>query len=226
MPRLAINYMGLPYTSIQVDSPDIEKTAIAAGTPPLEHREDGSPHYTLPAFVDDANPSAPVRLADSKAIAEYLDATYPNADPEKSLFPKGSRVLQALAYKQIADNITDHMVPVFMEAYFEKQTEGTKAKYAPVFAARMADKEQMKKAKEEGWEKIKKGLEELGGHIQKYGGGGDYLLEKNISFVDLHIGAALICVHLILGEEEIRKQLKDINNGLWVRLLDVVLKYL
>ena len=86
--RVVLNYKGIPYRTEWVEFPDIEPLSKKLGIKPTDHNSDGSPLYTLPAIHD---PSTGVYVADSTAIAEYLEKTYPNTP---SVFPNETIGLQ------------------------------------------------------------------------------------------------------------------------------------
>ncbi|KAG1743400.1 hypothetical protein EDB19DRAFT_1698208 [Suillus lakei] len=92
--RFCLGYKGLPYTTVWVEFEDIPMTMkckVGAST-----TEGG--RYTLPVIKD---PNTGSVVADSLAIAEYLDKNY----PEKPIIPRGANVLIGLfepAYCSVA----------------------------------------------------------------------------------------------------------------------------
>jgi glutathione S-transferase len=73
--RVELNYKGIPYRTEGNEFPDIEPLSKKLGIEPTNHNPDGSALYTLPAIHDS---STGVYIADSTAIAEYLEKTYPS----------------------------------------------------------------------------------------------------------------------------------------------------
>ncbi|KAF8515792.1 hypothetical protein BU17DRAFT_93208 [Hysterangium stoloniferum] len=77
--RLVLNYKQIPYKTVWVSFPDIEDTLKNIGGKPTGFKPNkggNAPLYTLPAILDESG-DTPVVIADSLAIAEYLDAKYP-----------------------------------------------------------------------------------------------------------------------------------------------------
>jgi glutathione S-transferase len=73
--RLALNIKKLPFETVWVEGPDIEKTVKALGGKPTAKRDDGKPVYTLPV-IQDLNTS--ILVVESFEIAQYLDVIYPD----------------------------------------------------------------------------------------------------------------------------------------------------
>ncbi|RDB26472.1 Glutathione S-transferase-like protein ustS [Hypsizygus marmoreus] len=78
--RYSLNFKGLPYKTVWVEYPDIAELSKKLGIAPTNEGPNG-PNYTLPAIYD---PTTGTALAESIAIAEYLDKTYPDT-PASSL---------------------------------------------------------------------------------------------------------------------------------------------
>ena len=97
--RAVFNYKGIPYRTEWVEVPDIEPLSKKLGINPTGQKKDGSPFYTLPAIYDPATGTA---IADSFAIAEYLENTYPETP---SVFPKESAALQKAFEPTLVQNI-------------------------------------------------------------------------------------------------------------------------
>ncbi|EEB91464.1 hypothetical protein MPER_10169 [Moniliophthora perniciosa FA553] len=87
--RYALNYKKIPYETVWVEYPDIEKTCRDLGALPTSTKKDGSPQYTLPVIHDLSKNQI---VSDSTKIAVYLDAAYP--DPSATLIPSGTHALQ------------------------------------------------------------------------------------------------------------------------------------
>lgn len=68
--RLLLNYKQIPYKTTWLHFPDIAPVLAAAGVPPTRST---APMYTVPALIDGETVKA-----DSHAIAEYIEATYPD----------------------------------------------------------------------------------------------------------------------------------------------------
>ncbi|KAJ8079242.1 hypothetical protein AAF712_006314 [Marasmius tenuissimus] len=87
--RFALNYKGIPYTSIEVNLSELESTAKSIGAAPTMNYIDGSAKYTVPMIQDSTTGRV---VSDSFKIAEYLDETYPDTP---RVIPAGTRMLQS-----------------------------------------------------------------------------------------------------------------------------------
>jgi len=79
--RLSLNYKQLEYATEWVEYPDIAGVYHKLGAAAPESNADGTPYYCLPLIHDAATGAV---VADSLAIAVYLDKTYPGT---ARLFP-------------------------------------------------------------------------------------------------------------------------------------------
>ncbi|KAJ4490736.1 hypothetical protein J3R30DRAFT_3424739 [Lentinula aciculospora] len=86
--RYSLAYKSLPYRTVLVEFPDLERTMERLGAAPTETKPDGSPKYTLPVIHDAATNAV---VSDSVSIAQYLDETYPSPP----LFPNGTHAFHA-----------------------------------------------------------------------------------------------------------------------------------
>ena len=188
---MALNYKKLPYTTVWVDGPEIAQTCIAEGIPNLDFFADGTPHYTLPALIDATNPDAPVKLVDSKKIVDYLEETYPEADPKRALYPPGTKAFQALAYYFFRESVMIHLRPLSVVGAAALQTDRTRAAYL------VRHRESHEKAqklegsgKEKAWETAKSALDLMNSFIAENGvPQAPYFAGENITFTDLSIAS-------------------------------------
>ncbi|KAF5334050.1 hypothetical protein D9758_017508 [Tetrapyrgos nigripes] len=165
--------------------PDVELTLKAAGIPPTTQRPNGKPWYTLPAIVD---PSTGVALADSFAIAEYLDKTYPD---KPLLMPSHTKALQT-AFNEA---VLAHVRPIFpfvlvkfcglvhpvSEEYFRRTRI--------VLFGKSVDEmvPQGENAKEE-WKKLEEGFGKIAGWMKE----DEFVMGDTVSFADFVVGGWLI----------------------------------
>lgn len=82
--RLALNFKGVPYSTIWVPLPDVEKVRRSVKVPACRKFGDGSDYYTLPIITD---PNTDEAVGDSFDIAVYLQKTYPDSGSGE-LFPE------------------------------------------------------------------------------------------------------------------------------------------
>ncbi|KAL5482554.1 hypothetical protein ACEPAI_9148 [Sanghuangporus weigelae] len=215
--RLVLNYKNLPYETVWCEGPDIAATCIAAGIPPLETRPDGSPRYTFPALVDLMNSGAPVRLTDSRKIIDYLETTYPSTDPQRALFPPGTRGFQTLADSYFDKIIHPLAAPLVIFQMTQKQPERVRPifeKYAPP-GKTLADANLKGKEREEAWSKLREELDKLGAWAEA----DTFFSGDNLRYFDIHVLAGLTSIRLSIGDEEFEKELGPSAGGRWVKLV-------
>ena len=108
-----MNFKQLPYKTEWVEFPDIKAVCQKIGAPPTDIRLqlDGSglqEHYTLPVIYDSSTGKI---VAESFAIAEYLDETYPDTP---KLLPAGSAAAIALFNKCAEQYVLIPLVPLVL----------------------------------------------------------------------------------------------------------------
>ena len=221
--RVVLNYKGIPYRTEWVEYPDIEPHSKSLGIKPTGKKSDGSPLYTLPAIHD---PSTGVYIADSIAIAEYLEETYPNTP---SVFPNETIGLQkafSAAFKHSIDAVWPFILPVtnsrlnpVSEAYFRRSRETS-------FGKKLEDIVPIGNARTEEWEKLEKGLASVYSYLASTDKKGPYFLGDTISWSDLVLFSFLYWFKLIWGENS--EEWKDIaswNGGRWEAHIEALNKY-
>jgi len=121
--RYCLGFKGLPYQTVWIEYPNISDKLKILGAAPGGTLPDGNSFYTLPA-IEDPNrldkDGKPTVVADSFAIATYLDEKYPNTKP---LIPKGTEVLQAVFEEYFVKNILFPGGAIFLPLFFEVLTE-------------------------------------------------------------------------------------------------------
>ncbi|KAF9456821.1 hypothetical protein BDZ94DRAFT_1274680 [Collybia nuda] len=216
--RYCLKFKGIPYEVTWVEYPDIEPTCKKIGAPPTTKRPDGSPLYTFPVIHDSSTGAV---IADSVAIAEYLEITYPDTP---KLFPPGTKALQ-IAF-DAAHLVTLNVIYRFIrpgalrilnppsEAYFREQKFGPNDSYLPPEGEEWREK----------WEKVKESFDLVNSWCEK--SDGEFMMGNTISFADLAIGCRLYWIRELLGEQGAEWQdLKGWHGGRWSTLLQNVEKY-
>lgn len=219
-----MNLKGLSYKTEWVDFPDIEAHCKRLGISSTgKSLWDGSDLYTLPAIHD---LSTGVVLADSIAIAKYLDATY--ADTPQ-LFPDGTLGLQE-AFTDAFQSSIQPIYPIIGIITLPQL-------YSPGAAYIRKTREQLfgmtfeeltpkgDKAVEE-WGKFKNGFDKVDGWFAKTDNIGPYILGDVISWGDIVVASIAIWLKLVFGEES--QQWKEIalwHGGRWSSLLKDLDKY-
>lgn len=196
--RFSLNIKGLPYQTIWVEFPDIERLYEELNLKPASTTE---PFYTLPVIHD---PSTNKTISDSVEIAHYLDATYPSTT---QLFPPGSEALQVLDFRTafgpslgpIIRPATCAILNPVSEAYYRRKKVAD--------AGKMSEEQ-----REEHWKQVQQGFEALAPLLV----GRKFVLGDAISFTDLMIASGVLLIKRVLGSDS--REWKDIeqwNGGMW-----------
>ncbi|KAG6811460.1 hypothetical protein H0H92_007283 [Tricholoma furcatifolium] len=221
--RYSLNFKGIPYKTVWVEYPDIETLAKKLGVPPTSKRPDGTPLYTIPMIHD---PSTNTVVADSFAIAEYLDKTYPDTP---KLLPAGTRPLQSLftnaflatgtAFVQFGMPAVHKNLTSGSQSYFryhkEKDFGKTMETWTPTGPARDAE-----------WAKVRAGFTTIDSWLRCGKEDGPYFLGHTPAFVDFVVGARLMCMMQIFGEDS--EEWADIltwDSGRWASFFEGLRPY-
>jgi glutathione S-transferase len=215
--RTVFNYKGIPYRTEWVEVPDIEPLSKKLGINPTGQKKDGSPFYTLPAIYDPATGTA---IADSFAIAEYLENTYPETP---SVFPKDTAALQKAFEPTIVQNICAAW-PFIIPAVALKLNPRSE-EYLRLRALSFGESVTVPTGdtRTEEWGKFKKGLDIAHSYFDKKG---PYMMGDTISWSDIVLFGFLSFFKVIWGEDS--EEWKDIaswNDGRWEAHVDALKKY-
>ncbi|KAJ7574835.1 hypothetical protein C8J56DRAFT_871833 [Mycena floridula] len=218
--RYALNFKGLPYKTEWIEYPDIEKVARELGAKPTGTRA-GKPLYTIPMIHDD---SYNVAIADSIAIAEYLDETYPN---HLRLMPVGTFSLH-MAF-------LDAFRPAFRNAgglYSMSRTisslnppsaEMYKTNAETKFGRTVAELTPSGEVMDGALKEYESGLEAIS---KWYKDEASTFVGDQISFSDILLGSYLRALKGLWGaESEYWKKLASFHGGKWGQLLKDLEKY-
>jgi len=229
--RLVLNYKRIPYKTVWIHLHETSSTLSKLGFP----APPPGGKYTLPAISDPAPSTAsngingtitgPVLVYDSFAIAQYLDAAYPDTP---RVFPPGSETLQrvwydrfnsdilvptiALPWTRTIDVISEDAKPYIcqlVERAFGKSVEEVTPQGDRLEGILVTMENEYGKLA--GYIKLGKGKGKDGVDAIHVGG------EKPI-FVDLQILAHLIWMRTVLLPEH-WERVSGWNNGLWGRIL-------
>ena len=183
---------------------------------------DGSPKYTLPAIYD---PSTGVYLADSFAIAEYLEKTYHDTP---RLFPSNSAGLQAI--------VDGAFMSTALGAAWRFILPATCAKLHPRSAAffrrareldfGMPLDDVLPKGDEAPieWAKFQEDLGKVEAWYAKIGG--PFLMGNVPSWADFAVAGSLVWMRSVWGEKSTEwKDIASWQGGRWRILLDNLKQY-
>ncbi|KAG0708476.1 hypothetical protein DFH29DRAFT_482797 [Suillus ampliporus] len=189
--RFCLSYKGLPYTTVWVEFEDIPKTMKGIGASTME-----GGGYTLPVIKD---PNTGLVVADSLAIAEYLDKTY----PEKPVIPQGTNTLIALfepAYCSIAHGKSYNFM---LAKTFEILNDSSREYFVRTKLAFLGEMhwEALEETSQQQWEDLKKGLDEIDKWYQK--SEGKWVMGNTFSFVDMVVACRTIWWNTIFDKEQL-----------------------
>jgi len=218
--RTVFNYKGIPYRTEWVEIPDIEPLSKKLGISPTGLKKDGSPYYTLPAIYDPATGTA---IADSFAIAEYLENTYPET---RSVFPKESAALQKAFEPTLVQNICGawpFIIPAValkLNPRSEEFLRFREISYGERVVVPTGD------ARIEEWGKFKKGLDVAHSYLVMTDKKGPYMMGDTISWSDIVLFGFLSFFKIIWGEDSAEwKDIASWNDGRWEAHVDALKEY-
>jgi len=221
--RFSLNFKNLPFKTVFLKYGEIAEKLQAAGIPPSSVNADGTPSYTCPAIFD---PTTKTALAESAAIAAYLDKQYPNTP---KLFPVGTSALQSA----FLDNLMGKISAIFRigVAASNRQLAGSSEEYfrttrEKMFGLSMDKMDPVGEERVQEWAKLKAGFEKLDEWLQASKSDGPYFLGKEPGFADFVVASFLIWARVTLGEKS--KEWQDVrtwSEGRWAQYLDGLKKF-
>jgi glutathione S-transferase len=218
--RIVLNYKRIPYKTVWVSYPDIEPTLIKLGCAATTSKpgDPAKPYYTLPAIVD-ASSSPPVVIADSLAIAEYLDEKY----PDRPVFPKQGKALEYAFEEYFKSVVMPHlgqiMLPVTSTILDDRGSEYFQRTRAAWFGKPLEQLSPEGEVRDGHWKAIEAALDKLAGLLEKNGPGVDYVAGgTEPTRADIIQLSFLLWVKVVLPDEW-EKRFKHWNGGRWERLL-------
>ncbi|KAK0203263.1 hypothetical protein DFS33DRAFT_976958 [Desarmillaria ectypa] len=220
--RYALNFKGIPYRTEWIEFPDIEALYKRLGVSASATKPDGvTPYYSLPLIHD---LSTDAIISESAAIAEYLDATYPDTP---RLFPPGTRALHAaftVAFEaQLLKAITPLLVPAAnavlnprSQAFFRRTRE-------EAFGVTLEDMDLREERRDRQWALFKHDL----GKVDKWITNGDAFVTGNVpTFADITVCGWMLSFRIVFGEDSPEwKDLSVWHDGRWGRLVKSFEKY-
>lgn len=210
--RLSLSYKSIPYKTQWLESPEIAPTLKSLNIPPTKYYEDGTPMYSVPAIldVDDETGDTKVALSESYDIAKYLDEAYPLTP---KLFPTDKAELEKLE-KFVKQEFLSIWPPSFylkvckmMLPRFNPESQDPFSKSCAKDFLRGYGKERLEdiplseEEAKDGWKKVQDGFVTLEGKLKGSDEKKQWLLGSEISFADLVIGAFLVSIRVVFGEE-------------------------
>ncbi|PCH44889.1 hypothetical protein WOLCODRAFT_91049 [Wolfiporia cocos MD-104 SS10] len=220
--RFILNFKELPYVTQWVHYTDIQRVLPSAGVPPTRTSK---PLYSVPAIIDIVEGEAPVMLADSPLIADYLEQTY----PERSIYPGGRD-----AHLQCVEKVIQHVnnkIAFMVIPHVERILEGGDREYylstrEMKFGVPLGKMFPVEK-QEAMWADLMTSLTELSAYIDGIRKGEKWLFgtTDDPSYADFVLGGALIWFKLG-GPEGGWDKLRAWHEGRWERHLENLESYM
>ncbi|KAJ3514470.1 hypothetical protein NLJ89_g2361 [Agrocybe chaxingu] len=221
-----LNYKRIPYRTEWVEYPDIKKHCQERGIGPT-FIEPGAPEgglYTLPAIHD---PSTGIYLADSLAIAEYLEKTYPDTP---LVFPDNTAALQ-IGFSRGFHRIVLEALPEFIQPAVLGRLDPASQEFfrrtrEEDFGMKLEDVLPQGEKGIERWAKVNADFGTVADWYDRNGGKGPFLLGEKLSWGDMVVAGFTVWLRIIWGEDSAEwKEIETWHNGRWKTLLDALEKY-
>ena len=217
--RFTLDFKGLPYKTVWVEYPDIRRTCQEMNISPTGTWPDGTPMYTLPALVD---PSTGTALADSAAIARYLDAAYPATS---RAFPPGTEAFHAAFQAALDAALAPHVFYIGVPAGYERLSAVSRAHFKEarqrVLGGRMEDWNPVgSPERARNWAALETGLGKVAAWMAADGKERTFVMGDEPCYADFVIGARLMWLKRGFGEEsEDWRRIEGWHGGKWARFL-------
>jgi len=210
----------LPYKTVWVEYPDIEKLSKEIGSEPTGNRKDGSPYYSLPTIQD---PNTNTVVSDSYRIAEYLEKTYPDSP---KLFPEGSEGLQAafhdMVNKTIYSGFPLEMMKLVHNILLPRSQEYFQRAMEETFGKKLAE---FSDGSEVQWEGYKVAYSKVAAYYDK-NGGGHFIQGDELTYMDFNVAVFFAWRKYLTGEESDEwKKMLTWDNGKWAKLMEALKPY-
>ena len=212
--RFCLTIKGLPHKTVWVEYPDIEALCKKLGARPTSKKPDGWPLYTLPVI---SAPNTGAIVADSAAIARYLDRTYPDA---RTLIPKGADALTAAfdhAFWGTAGG------PAFFCVMMARMVALLNPRSATYIREARAEMLGLNAGVGEGLEELRKGLHRITEEWLEADGREKVFVmgdEVGVTYADIILASFLLWVQKSFGEESREwKGVLEWDGGRWAKLL-------
>ena len=224
--RYTLNIKGVAFKTVWVEYPDVEAVCKEIGASPTGIRNN-APLYTLPAIYD---PNHNIAVADSAAIARYLDRTYPRVGP--TLIPHEIDALHTAFQDAFASTgFPRHLARLIMasicailnprgEEYFRRTREemfGSLEALAPAESEKRA----------EHWEGAEKAFGTIARWFATEPHGEEMLFfmgHDKICFADITLAAFLKGMQKLVSVDEWARVMQW-NGGRWARFMDAFKPY-
>ncbi|KAJ3504021.1 hypothetical protein NMY22_g18056 [Coprinellus aureogranulatus] len=220
--RFALNIKGIKHKTEWLNYGKLEDQLKELEIEPTKVLPDGTPFYTVPAIHD---PSTNTTISDSHRILEYLDKTYPSTPQiSNSPYPLDEDVLKSafghmwllpltLMLKGMWGLVAPTIISGLDKAGASKYKERFEEKSGLTLDSVLEDskKRELLDIARANFSEVDATLEEI---KKKYGGGGPWLLGKEVKLPDLAVAGSLAWILAIVGEDgELWKEVMKWDDG-------------
>jgi len=214
--RYALNFKGIPHTTVFIEYPEIESLCKKIGAKPTSQTP---PQYTLPVIYD---PSTDTVVSDSIEIARYLDATYPNTP---RLIPEGTAAFHYAfteAFEATLSPLLTYALPATQpvlnpasQGYFQQTKFGGR---------RLEDVTPTGEEHVVVWKKLEDAFGQIDGWIRKNGADSKYFMGETICYADISVAGYVRWGMLVLGKDK-WEEILTWHGGRWANLMKEMEKY-
>lgn len=164
------------------------------------------------------DPSTKAIIAESSAIAKYLDKTYPDTP---ILFPEGLDGFQTLFLDTIGPMVAGAFRPYLLSRIWGHLNEPSAVYFRATREAAFGKKLEELKT-EEQWQKVEAALERLRSYYAANGNGRDLLLAGDrVTFCDLQVASILKWARITCGEDsEDWTKVMALDGGHWAQFTE------
>lgn len=184
---------------------------------------DGTDYYSLPAIHD---PSTGIYLADSWAIAEYLEKQYPNTP---SIFPNNSKGLQSAFTDGFFAGVApalDLLIPATYAYLTPKSQEYFRRTRELGLGAKVEDIAPKGEKAVEEWAKLKAHYDKVDAWFAKTDDKGPFMMGDTISWADFVVAGWNGRIRRVMGPDSKEwKNIESWNAGRWSHLLVALSSY-
>ncbi|CUA68605.1 hypothetical protein RSOLAG22IIIB_07980 [Rhizoctonia solani] len=207
--RLCLNLKGLPYRVEYVSLPDVEPKLKELGVSPTS---DSFPYYTLPVIADPSSDpdGKPTYVAESFAIAVYLDEKYP-APKYPAIFPPGTRGVQHLLVNQYFPSLVTQLIPIIYAKLPQILDDRSMAYLRRTRPAELF-KPRPKEEEAKQWEAIQNKFAELAKSLD-FNDDGSFIMGNQPSFIDFVFGGVFSYIEKLDSAQA--KLMSGWHDGKW-----------
>ncbi|KAH7337657.1 hypothetical protein B0J17DRAFT_629209 [Rhizoctonia solani] len=207
--RLSLIHKGLPFRVEYLLLAEVEPKLKELGVGPSS---DTFPHYTLPMIADPSNDpdGEPTYVAESFAIAIYLDEKYP-APKYPAIFPLGTRGVQHLLVNQYIPSLAALMIPLLypkLPQLLDEQSMDYIRRTRSPEALKPLPKEEVTKR----WQEVQDKFNGLAKALDLNGREG-FIMGSQPSFIDFLFGGLFNYMEKLDGAQ--MKEIAGWNDGKW-----------